>query len=210
MSRSLGLSWFTTFPPIFSSPELMSSRPAIMFSAVDLPQPDGPTKTMNSPSAMLRFRSLTASVPSGYRLTTCSSEMAAMVASAGLPLDRAGRQAGDDATLEDHDEDDDRDRDDDGGRRDRPDREGELGHAGEEAHRGRGRARVVRRCQRDGEQELVPAEHEHEDRRGGDAGQRQRRDYVHEDLPLRRPLAIYTLSAFSRSQGISRKNADSV
>ena len=49
-----------------------------MFSAVDLPQPDGPTNTMNSPSAMFRFRSLTASVPSGYRLVTCSSKMVDM------------------------------------------------------------------------------------------------------------------------------------
>src|ERR1700749_2983541 len=121
-----------------SSPSLMSSRPAIMFSAVDLPQPDGPTNTMNSPSAMFRFRSLTASVPSGYRLVTCSSEMVDMVAPS--PLGPASRQAGDDATLEDHDEDDDGDRDDDRGRRDRPDWEGELGHTGEEAHRGRSRA----------------------------------------------------------------------
>src|SRR5690348_14715762 len=117
MSRSFGLSWFTTFAFMRSSPSLMSSRPAIMFSAVDLPQPDGPTNTMNSPSAMSRFRSLTASVPSEYRLVTCSSEMVDMAASSSL--DRAGRQAGDDATLEDHDEDDDRDRDDDRGRRDR-------------------------------------------------------------------------------------------
>src|ERR1700754_4647738 len=124
MSRSFGVSWFTTFPAMRSSPSLMSSRPAIMFSAVDLPQPDGPTNTMNSPSAMFRFRSLTASVPSGYRLVTCSSEMVDMVASSSL--DRACRQAGHDATLEDHDEDDDGDRDDDRGRRDRPDREGEL------------------------------------------------------------------------------------
>src|ERR1700752_4520276 len=105
-----------------SSPSLMSSRPAIMFSAVGLPQPDGPTKTMNSPSAMFRFRSLSASVPSGYRLVTCSSEMVEMIASS--PLARACRQSGHDATLEDHDEDDDGDRDDDRGRRDRPDREG--------------------------------------------------------------------------------------
>src|SRR5215472_2857991 len=128
MSRSLGLSWFTIFPFIRMSPALMSSRPAIMFSAVDLPQPEGPTNTMNSPSAMFRFRSLTASVPSGNRLVTCSSEMVAMLAASSL--DRAGCQAGNDAALEDHDEDANRDRDDDRCRCDRPDREGELGHAG--------------------------------------------------------------------------------
>jgi hypothetical protein len=35
-------------------PEVMSSRPAIRRSSVDLPQPDGPTKTTNSPSLMSR------------------------------------------------------------------------------------------------------------------------------------------------------------
>src|SRR5690348_12796947 len=108
MSRSFGVSWFTTLPPMRSSPSLMSSRPAIMFSAVDLPHPDGPTNTMNSPSVMSRSSDLTASVPSGYRLVTCSSEMVAIPAS--LSLDRARSQAGDDATLEEHGEEDDRDR----------------------------------------------------------------------------------------------------
>src|SRR5690242_53920 len=148
MSRSFGLRRFTTLPLMRSSPLLMSSRPATMFSSVDLPEPDGPTKTMNSPSVMSRLAAWTASVPSGYRLVTLSRVIAAMIAS--LSLNRACRQAGDDAALENHDEDDDRDRDDDRGRRDRPDREGELGHAGEEAHRGRSRARRIRRRQRDG------------------------------------------------------------
>jgi len=31
-------------------PAVMSSNPASMRSSVDLPQPDGPTSTMNSPS----------------------------------------------------------------------------------------------------------------------------------------------------------------
>src|SRR6185312_10212425 len=63
MSRSLGDLVFTTCPPISSSPEVMSSRPAIMFSVVDLPQPDGPTRMTNSPSAILRLKSLTANDP---------------------------------------------------------------------------------------------------------------------------------------------------
>ena len=36
--------------PIASSPSVISSRPATIRSAVVLPQPDGPTNTMNSPS----------------------------------------------------------------------------------------------------------------------------------------------------------------
>ena len=35
----------------------MSSSPATMFSVVDFPQPDGPTRMMNSPSAISRLKS---------------------------------------------------------------------------------------------------------------------------------------------------------
>src|SRR4051794_27930216 len=44
------------------SPSVGASRPAIRRSSVDLPQPDGPTKTMNSPSAMSRSRPRNTSV----------------------------------------------------------------------------------------------------------------------------------------------------
>ncbi len=53
MLRSLGSTSFTTLPPIAISPEVIVSSPAIMRSSVDLPQPEGPTITMNSPSAIL-------------------------------------------------------------------------------------------------------------------------------------------------------------
>ena len=65
MSRSFGARSLTTSPPMISSPSEMSSSPAIIRSAVDFPQPDGPTRIMNSPSAMSRSIALTASVPSG-------------------------------------------------------------------------------------------------------------------------------------------------
>ena len=42
MSRSFGALSLTTWPPIRSSPSVMSSSPAIMLSVVDFPQPDGP------------------------------------------------------------------------------------------------------------------------------------------------------------------------
>ncbi len=48
MSRSLGATSFMSLPSIVSSPPLISSSPAIMRSVVDLPQPLGPTSTMNS------------------------------------------------------------------------------------------------------------------------------------------------------------------
>ena len=55
MPRSAGSTSFTTLPPI---DDLAlgdgSSSPAIMLSSVDFPQPEGPTKTTNSPSATSR------------------------------------------------------------------------------------------------------------------------------------------------------------
>ena len=63
------------------SPEVMSSSPTIIRSSVDFPQPDGPTRIMNSPSAMSRLTSLTAGNPSPYSLTTFLMVISAMAAS---------------------------------------------------------------------------------------------------------------------------------
>ena len=49
MPRSFGSSQVTFLPSIQICPALMSSRPAMALSSVDLPQPDGPSSTMNSP-----------------------------------------------------------------------------------------------------------------------------------------------------------------
>jgi len=47
-----------------NSPDEISSSPAIIFSVVVLPQPEGPTRIRNSPSAIVMFRSFTAIAPS--------------------------------------------------------------------------------------------------------------------------------------------------
>ena len=52
MSRSFDSTSFTSLPSMAIVPPVISSRPASIRSSVDLPQPDGPTSTMNSPSAM--------------------------------------------------------------------------------------------------------------------------------------------------------------
>ncbi len=52
MLRSLGSSRLTTRSPIRIVPALTSSSPATMRSKVDLPQPDGPSTTRSSPSAI--------------------------------------------------------------------------------------------------------------------------------------------------------------
>ena len=57
MLRSFGCTSLTTRPLISSSPDVTSSSPAIIRKSVDLPQPDGPTNTTNSPSWISRFAS---------------------------------------------------------------------------------------------------------------------------------------------------------
>src|SRR4249919_3855873 len=109
MSRSFGALSLTTSSPILSSPEEMSSSPAIIRSGVDLPQPEGPTRIMNSPSAMSRSISLTASKPSAKTLLTRSRTISD-IGVAPLSLDGAGGEPGDDSALEEEDEDDDRHR----------------------------------------------------------------------------------------------------
>src|ERR1700728_377110 len=49
MSRSFGATALTSLPSIRISPSLTLSRPATIASSVDLPQPEGPTRAMNSP-----------------------------------------------------------------------------------------------------------------------------------------------------------------
>src|SRR5256886_5019003 len=51
MSRSFGATSLTTRSPIAIRPLEISSSPAIIRRSVDLPQPEGPTSTQNSPSS---------------------------------------------------------------------------------------------------------------------------------------------------------------
>src|SRR5438128_709147 len=50
-------------PPIRTEPASGSSRPATTRSSVDLPQPDGPSSTTNSPSRAVSERRSTAALP---------------------------------------------------------------------------------------------------------------------------------------------------
>src|SRR5512138_886029 len=60
MPRARGGRSVTTLPPMSTSPWVGSSSPAIIRSRVDLPEPEGPRKTRNSPSRVARSTSLTA------------------------------------------------------------------------------------------------------------------------------------------------------
>src|SRR4051794_14494756 len=84
MSRSFGGTSFTTRSPIRSVPLEISSRPAIIRRLVVFPHPDGPTRTMNSPSPISRLRSLTA-VTSPYFLVTWSNVTVDMTAPPDWP-----------------------------------------------------------------------------------------------------------------------------
>src|SRR5215211_3497040 len=79
MSRSRGAILLTTFSPIAIDPVVTDSRPASMRSAVVLPEPDGPTSTMNSPSPISRSSASTAgeSLP-GYIRVAFSNRTSAM------------------------------------------------------------------------------------------------------------------------------------
>ena len=82
MSRSIAGRSFITRPSRRISPSVIDSNPAIIRSVVDLPQPEGPTRTRNSPSSMSIDTSSTAtiSVPSRSVNTfdTWSSSVLAM------------------------------------------------------------------------------------------------------------------------------------
>src|SRR3954454_12616749 len=77
MSRSLGAMSLTTRSAIRISPDDASSSPATIRSAVDLPEPDGPTSTVKPPSATSRSSPSTAFVPSGNTFETPSNAMLA-------------------------------------------------------------------------------------------------------------------------------------
>src|SRR5918996_4095946 len=157
--RSRGALVVTSWSSIRIRPSVTSSSPTIMRSAVDFPDPDGPTMIMNSPSLTSNESRLTATVSFGNRRVMFSSWMSAMA----LSLHGAGREARHDASLEDQDGDDDRHGDDHCRRGDLSRGLLELGFALEEGDcRGHGPRRVGR-GQRDREQEIVPGEDEGED-----------------------------------------------
>ncbi|CAB4787238.1 unannotated protein [freshwater metagenome] len=79
MSRSFGATFVTSRSPIRMRPSSISSRPANIRSDVDLPQPDGPTRTKNSPSLTVRFNLSTAGlVVPGYIRVAFSNTTDAM------------------------------------------------------------------------------------------------------------------------------------
>src|SRR5436190_12819628 len=77
-SRSFGDRSVTVRSPIEISPAVTSSSPATNLRTVDFPHPDGPTSTMNSPSAISRESSSTATTSAPKTLVTPSRMIFAM------------------------------------------------------------------------------------------------------------------------------------
>src|SRR6478609_3710841 len=114
MSRPCGSTSLTRRPPMRSSPVEMSSRPATIRRAVDLPHPDGPTMTRNSPSATSIERSCTAWKPFSYSLFMLSSSTVAICApecvDRASALDGTGGETGDQRFLGEQEQREQRDR----------------------------------------------------------------------------------------------------
>src|SRR5262245_59595708 len=101
--RSFGSRKVTSRSPIRTAPSPISSSPARMLRSVVLPQPEGPRRTTNSPSSILRSRlAITVSAP--YFLTMFLNST---VGISQLSLDRPGGDALDEEFAE-HEIDDER------------------------------------------------------------------------------------------------------
>src|SRR5262245_33851808 len=178
MSRSRAGTSFTTRPSIARVPAVIVSSPAIMRRVVDLPQPDGPSSTMNSPSETVKLTSSTAGVAApGKRLVTPSSLTTATRESSA---DGAGRHALDDPLGEedvDHDHGDDRDHH---ASRDHAHVHELVPHELLEAQR-EGAPRVVG-DEDDREEELVPEQDQVQDDRGDDGRHADGKRDAPEDL----------------------------
>src|ERR671914_1568195 len=99
MSRSRGRTLLTSRSPMWIAPSSSGSSPASIRSAVDFPDPEGPTSTSSSPSAMSRLRLSTAgvSVPGYVRVASIYLTSVTRAPS----LDRTQRQAADHPLLRD-------------------------------------------------------------------------------------------------------------
>src|SRR3981189_1335832 len=107
MSRSPGLLAVTSTASMRTMPAVGSSRPAMICSTVDLPQPDGPTSETNSPSLTSKLTSrradpasLAPEPPSARRrlpAVVLGDALQRDGGHVGLLLHRAGGEAGHDA-----------------------------------------------------------------------------------------------------------------
>src|SRR5438067_13903351 len=92
ISRCDARLYVTSSPSSSILPDDGSSRPAIIRSVVVLPQPEGPSRTKNSPSAMVNDDARTA-VKSPKRFCRSSSRISATALLRKMTRDEEGRRA---------------------------------------------------------------------------------------------------------------------
>src|SRR3954462_9580746 len=109
MPRLAGGRLSTTWPPMLMHPEVCVSSPAMIRNKVDLPQPEAPSRTMNSPSAMSMSTPFSTSVlPNDLRIWSILS-LAMLACPAGGLLHGARGDAADQLPAENQVEDQHRD-----------------------------------------------------------------------------------------------------
>src|SRR5258708_29541923 len=92
MSRSFGAVSVTSLSPMITAPFVTSSRPPMQRRSVVFPQPEGPTRTMNSPSSIVMSTPSTARTPFGNVLTTFCRPMPLMCSPLESGRDDPSRQ----------------------------------------------------------------------------------------------------------------------
>src|SRR3954468_15157888 len=164
-----------------SSPAVMSSSPAMSRRRVDFPQPDGPTKTTNSPSSIRRSTPrITFAAPKD--LLTSLKTTSAMEPS---PLDGAAGQARHDLPLKNQNKSDHRDRYDDRGRHDGAPRQLVRGTPAHESNRDRHGATLVAERERQRKEKLVPRNDEGQKPGGDRCGSHQWQEHAPDRYPRR-------------------------
>src|SRR5690348_11048672 len=96
VARRLGGIATVEAPSIRISPPSGSSKPAMQRSAVDLPQPEGPSRQTNSPSATSSDIALTAMVAPKRRVKDCRLSVAILCSLV------SGRDAGGEGAAVEH------------------------------------------------------------------------------------------------------------
>ena len=94
MSRFDGCRSLTTSPSMLMSPSVIVSSPAMVLSSVDLPQPDGPTRTRKPPwSRVMSMPFRTSRPPKRLRRPAISRKAMAVTLSPRRPSGRARSSA---------------------------------------------------------------------------------------------------------------------
>src|SRR5919199_3040719 len=151
----------------------MSSSPAMLYSMVDLPQPLGPSRMMNSPSRISRLALFTA-VTLPKRLVRFLSVTLAMF----LSFDATGGEAAHDVALHTERNNDRQDVGHHAARHEQAKVDRVAARELRERHRQRLGGVGVGKDER--EEELVPGVEERKDGCGSEAGRRQRQHHTQE------------------------------